>query len=55
MKFDESLWLYKNYQDLNNLIIKNQYPLSLIEKLLNWLNQAQCFTQLDQTNVYHEI
>lgn len=30
-----SFWLCVNYQRLNNLIIRNRYPLSLIGELLN--------------------
>lgn len=48
-----SLWLYVNYQGLNNLIIKNRYLLSLIGKCLGRLGQVKQFTQLDLTNAYH--
>ena len=34
-KSDKSLYLYVNYWDFNNLTIKNQYLLPLINKLLN--------------------
>ena len=34
-KFNGSLCLYVNYQGLNNLTIKNQYPLPLIDKSLD--------------------
>ena len=34
-KLDRSLQLYINYQDLNNLIIKNCYLLPLIKKSLD--------------------
>ena len=34
-KLDESFCLYVDYQGLNNIIIKNQYLLPLISKLLN--------------------
>ncbi len=42
-KLDGSLRLYMDYQNLNNMIIKNSYPLPLVRKLLDWLNQAQRF------------
>ena len=48
-----SLRLCVNYQGLNNLTIKNWYPLSLIGKSLDRLGQAKRFTQLDFTSVYH--
>ncbi len=54
-KPDGSLRLYVNYRGLNNLIIKNWYPLSLVKKSLNRLGWAQRFTQLDLTNTYHRI
>ena len=33
-----------DYWDLNNITIKNQYPLFLINKLLDWLRQIKRFT-----------
>ncbi len=54
-KLDSSLHLYVNYRDLNNLTIKNQYPLFLIGESLNWLGWAKRFTQLDLTSAYHRI
>ena len=54
-KPDSSIYLCVNYQSLNNLIIKNQFPLSLISKLLDRPGQAKSFTQLDLTNAYHCI
>ena len=41
------------YWGSNNLIIKNQYLLSLIGKALYWLGQAKYFMQLDLTNAYY--
>lgn len=52
-KLNGSLWLCINYWGLNNLTIKNQYPLLLISELLNWLGQTKRFIQLDVINVYH--
>ena len=42
-----------DYWGLNNLIIKNQYPLPLIGESLDRLGRAKQFTQLDLTNAYH--
>ena len=39
-KPDGSLKLCMDYQGLNNLTIKNQYPLSLVGELLDQLSQA---------------
>ena len=43
-KSDGSLRLCVNYQGLNNLTIKNWYPLPLIEKSLDRLERAKRFT-----------
>ena len=52
-KPDSSLCLYKNHPGLNNLRIKNWYPLPLIGKSLDWLGYAKRFTQLDLISTYH--
>ena len=52
-KPDSSLRLYVNYWGLNNLTIKNWYPLPLIGESLDRLGQAKRFTQLDLTGAYH--
>ena len=54
-KKDGSLCLCVDYQGLNNLTIKNCYPLPLIGKSFNHLGCAKHFTQLDLTNAYHQI
>ena len=54
-KHDGNLCLYVNYQGLNNLTIKNRYPVLLIDKLLDCLGCAKCFTQLNLTNAYYRI
>ena len=43
-KSDGSFWLCVNYQDLNNLTIKNRSPLLLIGKLLDRLGRDRRFT-----------
>ena len=52
-KKDSSLRLCVNYQELNNLTIKNSYLLTLIGKSLDYLGCAKHFTQLDLINTYH--
>ena len=54
-KKDGSFWLCVDYWGLNNLIIKNRYPLPLIGKSLERLGRAKHFTQLDLTNTYHQM
>ena len=53
-KPDGSLRLYVDYWGLNNLTIKNRYPLSLISKSLDQLGQAKRFTQLNLTSAYYQ-
>ncbi len=43
-KPDGSLRLCVDYRGLNNLTIKNQYPLPLVRKSLDWLGPARHFT-----------
>ena len=54
-KPDESFRFCIDYQGLNNITIKNQYPLPLIGKSLDQLGRAKQFTKLDLTNAYHRI
>ncbi len=54
-KPDGSLRLCKDYQGLNNLTIKNWYPLPLVGESLDRLGRARRFTQLDLTNAYHQM
>ena len=54
-KPDGSLRLCVDYQGLNNLTIKNRYPLPLIGELFDRLGQAKRFTQLDLTSAYHRM
>lgn len=54
-KSDKSLCLYIDHQDLNNLIIKNWNPPSLISEALNWQGQAKYWTELDLTSAYYLI
>ena len=52
-KPDSSFCLCIDYQDLNNLTIKNWYPLPLIGKVLDCLGQVKQFIELDLTIAYH--
>ena len=54
-KLDGSLCLCVNYQGLNNLTIKHRYFLPLIGELLDRLDRAKKFTQLDLTSAYHRM
>ena len=50
-----SLRLCVDYRGLNNLTIKNWYPLPLIGESLDRLGQAKRFTQLNLTSAYHRM
>ncbi len=54
-KPDGSLQLCVDYQGLNNLTIKNWYPLLLVGELLDRLGWVRRFAQLDLTNAYYEM
>ena len=54
-KPDGSLRLCVDYRGLNNLTIKNRYPLPLIGESLDRLGRAKRFTQLDLTSAYHQM
>ena len=44
-----------DYRGLNNITIKNRYPLPLIGKSLDQLGRTKQFTQWDLTNAYHRM
>ena len=54
-KPNSSFCLCVNYSRLNNLVIKNWYPLPLIGMFLDWLSQDKEFTKLNLTSVYYWI
>lgn len=43
------------YRGLNNITIKNRYPLPLVGESLDRLSKAKRFTQLDLTSAYHRL
>jgi len=46
-KKDGSLQLIQDYQALNEITVKNQYPLPLISELVEKLKGARWFMKLD--------
>ena len=54
-KKNENLRLCVNYKDLNLLIIKNKYFLSLIDESLNRLNKIRIYTSLDIIAAYNRF
>ena len=53
LKSDSSLQLVIDYRRLNNITIKNCYPLSLISDMLNCLQGAKKFTKLNCKDAYN--
>ena len=49
------LQFYMDYQGLNNITKKNQYPLPLIKKTLSGILKARYFTKLNITAVFYKI
>ncbi|KAG0810082.1 hypothetical protein G6F16_008516 [Rhizopus arrhizus] len=50
-----SVRLYVDYRSLNTIIVKNRYPLPLINELMDHLSTAKVYTKLDIRNAYHLI
>jgi hypothetical protein len=55
LKKDGILRLYINYHNLNKIIIKDRYPLPLINKTLNRLIGAAYYTKLNLKDAYYRI
>jgi hypothetical protein len=54
-KHNGALCLYINYQKLNAITKKDQYPLPLINKLLEQLSKAKIFTKINICQGFHRI
>ena len=54
-KKDGSLRPCIDYRSLNDITIKNRYPLPLMSSVFDQLQQAKIFTKLDLRNAYHLV
>ena len=54
-KKDKTLRPCIDYRGLNNITVKNRYPLPLINSAFESLQQAKIFTKLDLRNAYHLV
>jgi hypothetical protein len=53
-KKDGSMRLCVNYRDLNEVIVKNKYPLPRIDNLFDQLNGAKYFSKIDLRSGYYQ-
>jgi hypothetical protein len=54
-KKDESWRFCVDYRKLNDLIVKNRFPMPIEEEILDESTCTQFFTSLDLTSGYHQI
>jgi len=47
--------LYINYQELNKIMIKNHYSLSLINETLDCIVEVTVFTKLNLRDIYYQF
>ena len=54
-KKDGSLRMVVDYHALNEVTIKNKYPLPMINDLFDQLQGAKVFSKIDLRSVYHQL
>ena len=54
-KKDKSLRPGVDYRGINDITVKNKYPLPLLDSSFAPLHQATVFTKLDLRNAYHWV
>ena len=54
-KKDGSSWMVVDYRALNEVTIKNKYPLLMINDLFDQLQGAKYFSKIDLRSGYHQL
>jgi hypothetical protein len=54
-KKDGTQWMCVDYRSLNEVTIKNKYPLSQIEDLFNQMKGVSAFSKIDLRSGYHQL
>ncbi|KAF7922632.1 uncharacterized protein EAE98_008158 [Botrytis deweyae] len=54
-KSKKNIRIYQNYCKLNNIIIKNQYPLLLIKKTFNTLYYIKVYIKLNIITIFNKL
>jgi hypothetical protein len=54
-KKDRTQWMCINYRSLNEVTIKNKYPLPRIEGLFDQMKGASVFSKIDLRSGYHQL
>ena len=54
-KKDDTLRMCIDYQQINNVIVKNKYPLSRIEDLFDQLKGVGVFLKIDLRSGYYQL
>jgi hypothetical protein len=54
-KKDGTQWMCVDYQSMNEVTIKNKYPLPRIEDLFDQLKAASAFSKIDLRSGYHQL